>query len=549
MVVVSAGVIMNVILAALLFMALFIMGHKIQPPIVGAVLTNSPAQLAGMQVGDRVQTFDGSEEHSFTGLMYDMILVRNAKSVPMDVQRTLYANGKRRTETVQLEVQPAKPTADSGSFYAIGIEGIAQLKSVPADTDIGKIQLDPKTQLLPGDVITAVNGTPVGLDDYPLLAQAFQRSDGQPVSLTVKDKTGQDRNVMAAVHFQRFFGEDSPFKLFNIAGMQAQPQITHVLDASPMKGKLKDGDVIAGIFINGDPKPYPSNAEFSAAVADAHARKLKVDFLIDRGGKYERIEGAVPDVKLGEGQGRGVGLGLDVDSSRPVVTNVIADSAAEKAKIPRGALVLKINDTPVNTWFDVHRLLRDAGNAASLTYALLGSDGHLRADTQATLKLDLEKDHEALTRIQYAPGALLLAERTELRQTRNPLTAARWGVIETRDMLRQFYVTLRRVIEGRVSPTNFMGPVGIVYNGSRIAFRGWDYLLWFLAMISANLAVVNFLPIPIVDGGLFVFLIFEKVSGRPLSPRMQTVAQLVGLAIILSVFLLVTYQDIRRMFM
>jgi len=67
-------------------------------------------------------------------------------------------------------------------------------------------------------------------------------------------------------------------------------------------------------------------------------------------------------------------------------------------------------------------------------------------------------------------------------------------------------------------------------------------------MISANLAVVNFLPIPIVDGGLFTFLVIEKLQGRPLSPRTQSIAQVVGLALIVSVFLFVTYQDIMRMF-
>jgi regulator of sigma E protease len=67
-------------------------------------------------------------------------------------------------------------------------------------------------------------------------------------------------------------------------------------------------------------------------------------------------------------------------------------------------------------------------------------------------------------------------------------------------------------------------------------------------MISANLAVVNFLPIPIVDGGQFLFLIAEKVMGRPLSKRAQEIAQFAGLALILSVFVMVTYNDIARLF-
>jgi regulator of sigma E protease len=58
---------------------------------------------------------------------------------------------------------------------------------------------------------------------------------------------------------------------------------------------------------------------------------------------------------------------------------------------------------------------------------------------------------------------------------------------------------------------------------------------------------VNFLPIPIVDGGLFTLLILEKVQGKPLSPDAQRIVQMVGLVLILGVFLLVTYQDIARM--
>src|SRR5688572_9139545 len=103
------------------------------------------------------------------------------------------------------------------------------------------------------------------------------------------------------------------------------------------------------------------------------------------------------------------------------------------------------------------------------------------------------------------------------------------------------------MIGGSVSPKNLMGPVGIFQHGAGFAFKGTDWLIWFLAMISANLAVVNFLPIPIVDGGLFTFLVVEKIQGKPISAKTQSIAQVVGLAIILSVFLLVTYQDIARM--
>ena len=101
---------------------------------------------------------------------------------------------------------------------------------------------------------------------------------------------------------------------------------------------------------------------------------------------------------------------------------------------------------------------------------------------------------------------------------------------------------------GSISPDNMMGPVGIFYAGDRFANKGIDWLLWFLAMISANLAVVNFLPIPVVDGGQFVFLIFEKIKGKPLSPRSMAIAQYSGLAFLAAVVLYVTYNDIVRLF-
>ena len=104
------------------------------------------------------------------------------------------------------------------------------------------------------------------------------------------------------------------------------------------------------------------------------------------------------------------------------------------------------------------------------------------------------------------------------------------------------------MVQGSVSYKNIMGPLGIFSAGTRFAYKGHDWLIWFLSMISANLAVVNFLPIPIVDGGLFMFLILEKIQGRPLSQRTQSIAQIVGLALLLGVFLIVTYQDIARMF-
>jgi len=72
-------------------------------------------------------------------------------------------------------------------------------------------------------------------------------------------------------------------------------------------------------------------------------------------------------------------------------------------------------------------------------------------------------------------------------------------------------------------------------------------LLFFFAVISANLAVLNFLPIPIADGGMMVFLIIEWITGKPVSPVVQNAAALIGIVLLGSLFLLVTFNDLTRL--
>ena len=73
------------------------------------------------------------------------------------------------------------------------------------------------------------------------------------------------------------------------------------------------------------------------------------------------------------------------------------------------------------------------------------------------------------------------------------------------------------------------------------------YLVFFLAMISVNLAVLNFLPLPIVDGGLFLFLVYEKIRGRPPSIAFQNAAALIGLALIGTLFVVTFFNDVMRL--
>src|SRR4030042_4188181 len=113
----------------------------------------------------------------------------------------------------------------------------------------------------------------------------------------------------------------------------------------------------------------------------------------------------------------------------------------------------------------------------------------------------------------------------------------------------QTYITLKGLIMRTISPKGLMGPVGIIAASSRIiAEREFIMYFYFMGLISACLAVVNFLPVPILDGGLVVMLIIEKIKGSPVHAKVQEWLTYAGLAIIGALFVLITYNDIIRVF-
>jgi regulator of sigma E protease len=140
---------------------------------------------------------------------------------------------------------------------------------------------------------------------------------------------------------------------------------------------------------------------------------------------------------------------------------------------------------------------------------------------------------------------VIVGGETMLLQKTNPIDAMGLGIRKTYFFVMQVYQVLERMIVSRtLGVDKISGPVGIVDIGSKMARGGIVDLLWFLALISANLAVINFLPLPIVDGGLMVFLIIEKIKGSPISVRVQVATQVVGLVLIATAFLYVTLNDL-----
>ncbi len=152
-----------------------------------------------------------------------------------------------------------------------------------------------------------------------------------------------------------------------------------------------------------------------------------------------------------------------------------------------------------------------------------------------------------VSRISFTPSIDLMPQ-TRLLKGKNALDAVWIGMHKTYYFIRMVYRTMQRMLFSRsVSVEAMSGPLGIIDIGGKVARSGVVEFLFFLAMISANLAVINFLPLPIVDGGLMIFLLIEKIKGSPVSLRVQAATQFIGLVLIVGVFLFVTYQDAVRL--
>ncbi len=152
-----------------------------------------------------------------------------------------------------------------------------------------------------------------------------------------------------------------------------------------------------------------------------------------------------------------------------------------------------------------------------------------------------------LGRIAFAPN-IRLDDETVILKGEGAVDAMMIGMHKTYRFMRQVYELLHRMIFTRsVSVQSITGPLGIVSFGGKVARSGPAEFLFFMAIISANLAVINFLPLPIVDGGLMVFLIIEKIKGSPISLRVQIATQMLGLFLLISAFVYFTYQDALRL--
>jgi len=253
---------------------------------------------------------------------------------------------------------------------------------------------------------------------------------------------------------------------------------------------------------------------------------------IDRKGEKKTLTlrpTEVSDLKLGYA-GLGSDLPFELGKIRP-------GFPAEKAGIKAHDRIVSLDGKRVSHW----------NQFAELVNASKGNAVRLRIDRDGkTVRKTVSPVQDKKTG-RYIIGVELYEQPPEI-QKYGFFQAIALGFQETVWVVDLTFMTLKKLVALKLSIKNLGGPVRIAQFSGQAAEAGLTPFLYLLAIISISLGILNLLPIPVLDGGLLLFLIIEGMRGKPLSRRVMEVSQSVGATVLILFIAVVTYNDVMRVF-
>lgn len=549
MAIISAGVIMNLITGLIFFAIAFRMGVNSSPPVFGHVFVGDPAWQAGLQTGDKVTAINGTKVNEFIEIVQATVLSWKDELVFDGV----HPDGTTFTKTVIPELKETR--------RMIGVLPSQDLivPQVPDPKLPFVVQGSPASKAKPafemGDRIVRIDDQDV--NSFFELKDTLARVEGDEFKVTVKRGEGSNAaEETLTLKSRRFRTLGLWLDIGQVASLQK---------GSPAeKAGIKVGDKIIRIEdqIIGQDINCLRLPDYFAALhgqnvkvtvtreADGEAPK-ELDFDItpvDRPGWTEvpiapNQPLSVPSIGVAFHLNR---LVMKVDEEGPVKGDVEPGELIDKIELflPEGVATDHYGNETIS-------LSLDAKNR-NLAYAFCVMQRTPLRHVRLTIK---DKDEEQRT-VAIKPAAvdnwywpemgLVLSSLNDVQQAIHFGDAVAMGYARTRSSAVSIYMTLQNLFLGRLSVKELHGPLGIASAAYTFAERGLADFLVFLGLLSINLAVLNFLPIPVLDGGHMVFLIWEGITRRKPSEKVLIAATYIGLAFVLSLMLFVIYLDVFR---
>ena len=212
------------------------------------------------------------------------------------------------------------------------------------------------------------------------------------------------------------------------------------------------------------------------------------------------------------------------------VDEVSKDSPAYEAGILSGDEIKSIDGSSIQQWGDISKAVSDfEGESISVTVERGGEERQL-----------------SLVPAAGEDGRYIIGITSDI--SHNPFKAVIEGAKATWNMTVTMFDTLAQLFTGKLGADNLSGPVGMVQMVSETSQYGFWYYGFLTALICLNLAIINLLPLPALDGGRIIFVLYTMLTGKQVSQKVEGTIHLVGLALLFTLMIYVTFNDVIRIF-